>query len=211
MNLASQTDIVPWMHTASGRSVRLLRPDADSISIRDIAAHLSKICRFAGATQSFYSVAQHSILVSNLMANYGPEAQLYGLLHDASEAYTGDIPQPVKALLNAAVGLGSEWLPLRDLFTGLDEAILTRVGLPFPVPQNLRHALHHADMRAMATERRDLLSEAVAGGPKWQDMPAPWRASIKAWPWPKAEEKFLELFDDLAAMCGVPGLEDHPR
>lgn len=192
---------VPWMHAHSGRSVPLINTPPDAISIRDIAAHLSKICRFAGATQSFYSVAQHSILVSNFMAEWGPRGQLYGLLHDAHEAYTGDIPQPVKDLMSAALGMGATPFPLTDLVSDLDAAIHARCGLAYPVPADIRAAIHHADMRALATERRDLLSD----GADWcRDLPAPWRAVIKPWPWPKAEEKFLQMFDEKALLAGLP-------
>jgi hypothetical protein len=197
---APATLAAPWMHSASGRRVPLVNTPVEAISIRDIAAHLSKICRFAGATQVFYSVAQHSVLVSNLMAEYGPHAQMYGLLHDAHEAYIGDIPQPVKDLLNRSLGLGGEWLPLYDLTGDLDRAIHTRAGLVWPPQPATCKAIRHADLRALATEKRDLMAE----GPSWgADLPAPWRASIKPQNWLKAEEKFLELYDDLAAMTGA--------
>lgn len=195
---------LPWMQTASGRAVTLSRPAPDAISIRDIAAHLSKICRFAGATSTFYSVAQHSVLVAQLLAAHGPAAQMYGLLHDAHEAYIGDIPQPVKNLLNLALGMGAEWTPLYDLWTGLDATIHERAGLAWPIGANTRAAIRHADLRALATERRDLLADARPGTPEWDDLPEPARAAIKPWPWAKAEEKFLETYDELAILNGLP-------
>jgi len=64
----------------------------------DISHSLSLITRFCGHTRFFYSVAQHSIMVSEMMKQDGlsPEEQAAGLLHDAHEAYVGDVPTPMK-------------------------------------------------------------------------------------------------------------------
>jgi hypothetical protein len=66
--------------------------------LRDIAHSLSYTARFRGHTGFFYSVAQHSLMVADLMRydGYSPAAQAAGLLHDAHEAYVGDIPTPLK-------------------------------------------------------------------------------------------------------------------
>ena len=79
--------------TASGRTIDLFSPSTADIDIHDIAEHLSKLCRFTGACRPFWSVAQHSLLVSRLCH---PDAALAGLLHDASEAYLGDVSSPLK-------------------------------------------------------------------------------------------------------------------
>lgn len=81
-----------WIVTYTGKRFRPLDPSPDSIDIVDIAHALSNTCRFTGQTRVFYSVAQHSYLVSLLCDNH----QLYGLLHDASEAYLCDIATPLK-------------------------------------------------------------------------------------------------------------------
>lgn len=91
--MPSYTFREPIIRTATGRFVHLLEPTEDSICIEDIAHHLENICRFTGACSPRWTVAQHSILVARLCC---PEAQLYGLLHDASEAYLGDIATPLK-------------------------------------------------------------------------------------------------------------------
>lgn len=88
--------------------VKLLAPATESIIIQDIAAALSKQCRFGGQTHWFYSVAQHSIIVS-LMAP--PELRRAALLHDAAEAYIGDVTKPVKVILGAAYQwIETEWM-----------------------------------------------------------------------------------------------------
>src|SRR5271157_4777165 len=69
---ASGKDRALWLQTASGAPFDLAAQNEEQVSINDIAAHLSKICRFAGATTQFYSVAQHSVLVSQALKKYGP-------------------------------------------------------------------------------------------------------------------------------------------
>lgn len=78
-----------WILTSTGRQFWPLQPRADEICIEDIAHHLSMQCRFTGATRFHYSVAQHSVLVSQLAPD--GENPLWGLLHDAAEAYLVDV------------------------------------------------------------------------------------------------------------------------
>ena len=82
-----------WIQTYSGRRFCPTNPNPEAIVIQDIAHALSMQCRFSGHTSRFYSVAQHSVGVSYLC---DPEDALWGLLHDASEAYLVDIPNPLK-------------------------------------------------------------------------------------------------------------------
>lgn len=89
----------PWIQTMSGIAVDLRHPTHEMFTLPDIAHALSRIPRFNGHTPAPYSVAQHSVHVSILagMAG-GPQAARDGLMHDAAEAYLGDMPSPVKAL-----------------------------------------------------------------------------------------------------------------
>ena len=88
------------MHTGrirchSGVFYDYQNPNPDMIRLDDIAHHLSNTCRFSGACEPYYSVAEHSVLVSRLaLDGYKREA----LLHDAAEAYLWDIPRPAKHL-----------------------------------------------------------------------------------------------------------------
>ena len=84
--------------TASGVPFDVMNPEPHKILIVDIAHGLSHICRFCGATPVFYSVAQHSIIVSEILWREKKDKQLAlaGLLHDASEAYMGDVPRGLK-------------------------------------------------------------------------------------------------------------------
>lgn len=87
-----------WMITYTGRKFWPLDPLAEEVHIEDIAHALSVICRFGGHTQEFYSVAQHSCLVADLVATKTQDklTLLTALLHDAAEAYTGDVIRPIK-------------------------------------------------------------------------------------------------------------------
>ena len=84
-----------WIETASGLKYHFLDPQPDEIDIQDIAFALSNKSRFSGHTQ-FFSVAEHSVCVAYRLPAH---LRLAGLLHDAAEAYLGDIPSPLKAVL----------------------------------------------------------------------------------------------------------------
>ena len=86
------------LETVSGKKVNVSNPDPSTIEITDIAWALSRMPRFSGHSIPYvpYSVAQHCIQVMKELAPHGPEIQMYGLLHDAAEAYINDLPSPVK-------------------------------------------------------------------------------------------------------------------
>ena len=84
--------------TYSGKVFDPVNPIAADIRIEDIAHALAHQCRFSGHTIEHYSVAEHSVRVSGLLEDrgYPYRVQMWGLLHDASEAYLIDLPAPVK-------------------------------------------------------------------------------------------------------------------
>lgn len=128
--------------THGGRFVSLHTPDPATIALDDIAHGLAAICRFSGQTRTFYSVAQHSLMVAMLVP---PRLRLHALLHDATEAYLQDIPSPLKALLPDYVVIEKR----------LDAAILSSFGLPELSSRD--HAeVKHADLVAVGVEMRDL-------------------------------------------------------
>jgi 5'-deoxynucleotidase YfbR-like HD superfamily hydrolase len=88
----------PFILTYTGKVFPYDDVSPDNIDIRDIAHSLSHLCRYTGHTTMFYSIAQHSLLVSEKMPG-GPEEKLVGLLHDAAEAYTNDLASPLKKYL----------------------------------------------------------------------------------------------------------------
>jgi hypothetical protein len=88
----------PFIQTLSGRRVNPLEAAVEDIDPADIARALSNLCRFGGHSKAFYSVAQHSAIVCDLLDERGatPDELMAALLHDAAEAYLGDLPHPLK-------------------------------------------------------------------------------------------------------------------
>lgn len=131
-----------WIQTASGRSFDLAQPRAQDVTIEDVAHALSLICRFGGHMPKHYSVAQHCVVVSHLVPR---ENALAGLLHDASEAYVGDVVRPLKRMLPG----------YRDIEDRVWNAIASRFGIDPTLPASVKEA----DRIAMFWERRDLLAK----------------------------------------------------
>lgn len=135
-----------WFITASGRIAYVMSPELTEIDIVDIAIGLSRICRFGGHVKPdvpFYSVAQHSVIVSHLVP---PELAMRGLLHDAPEAFLGDVIRPLKRVL-------------APLYKPLEDRWALEIGKRFDLGAGLQHThplIKAADIRALATERRDL-------------------------------------------------------
>jgi 5'-deoxynucleotidase YfbR-like HD superfamily hydrolase len=130
-----------WFITASGRQLFALDPDPAQICIEDIAHALSNICRFSGHTREFVSVAQHCVLVSRLVPHEHARA---ALLHDAPEAYLGDVIRPIKRVL----GIN---------YTRLELAWWLAITKRFGVNPTLPDCVKDADNIALMTERRDLI------------------------------------------------------
>jgi len=130
----------PFIQTFQGHDFYFDAPEECHIDIRDIAAALSKICRFNGHCQYFYSVAQHSVAVSNLVP---PEDALAALLHDSAEAYVGDMTSPLKQLLPE----------YKVIEKRVATAVFNHFGIPYPLPDSIKQA----DLQMLATERRDLM------------------------------------------------------
>lgn len=139
-----------WIQTRGGGRFDLLEPDPGTILIEDIAHALSNLCRFTGHTSAFMSVAEHSVIVSRLVPAHDA---LAGLLHDATEAYVGDVSRPLKQLLPAYQHIEHGiWLAIADRF-GLDQ------GLPATVKE--------ADNVSLLWERRDVMGPSSEPWQAW--------------------------------------------
>lgn len=218
--------------TASGYPFWVLDPRPEDIRIEDIAAHLSRICRFGGALKGAkilkkrfgffplwlfpktffvetYSVAQHSVLVSR---NVPQEFALEALLHDAAEAYVGDVIKPIKLLLEIDpdtrdtlfMALHSDFgrarsdeildaLPSFSRIEGrVDAAIRAKFGLPLEMSPEVKEA----DYRAVLTEHRDLQIDrglvdwGFASMEPWPERIVPVLPSV-------ARAQFLQRFNEL--------------
>lgn len=168
-----------WIQTYSGRRFNPTNPNPDAIVIQDIAHALSMQCRFTGHTKKFYSVAQHSVLVSYICDSGDA---LWGLLHDASEAYLVDVPRPLKRS-----GKFDSYL---EFEAQMQEAICKRFGLPFKEPPSVKKA----DTQLLATEARDLMSPLH---PDWIQRVDPLPFLIEAWDHQKAKDMFMKRFFEL--------------
>lgn len=171
-----------WIQTYSGKQFYPLRPDASLICIKDIAHALAMQCRYNGHSREFYSVAQHSVLVSN---NVSRHYALWALLHDAGEAYLGDLVRPIKQ--NPKV---------RELWKPIEHALDREIEKAFGFSVNALDAvdIKHADRRACVTEKRDVLPQAFKSE---DDGLEPFRETIIPWNPYRAESEFLFLFEEL--------------
>lgn len=161
----------PWAQVLSGQPVDLLDPQPDQIRLEDIAVALSRAARFNGHTLGAvpYNVAHHSYLCETLLpADTAPMARLAVLLHDAHEAYTGDLVAPFKAAVKVALeNSGVVADPVGAIQWMLQEAVCAAAGLRFPHPE-IDPLIHEADLRALAIEKRDLLAAEPRA---WGDLP----------------------------------------
>ena len=169
-----------WISTHSGLPFWPSDPQPADVRIEDIAHALSQLCRFAGHTKSFYSVGQHSVLVSLIC---DPQDALWGLLHDASEAYLCDLARPVKHT-EALAGY-------RALEERVQAAVAQKFGLPLEMPRSVKEA----DQALLRLEQRDLMT-----------MPAGWSSAAPGiWQFQRlvpmgpfeAKQRFLWRFDEL--------------
>jgi len=143
-----------FIQTYSGKLFYPLDPDPELIVVDDIAHGLANQCRFAGqAVRRYYSVAEHSYHVSRICLE---EDALWGLLHDAAEAYLGDLPRPLKH----ASTLGPSY---RRAEAKLMRAICERFDLPAREPKSV----DTADAAMLLAEQRDLVGEPACGWDEW--------------------------------------------
>ena len=170
------------MRTFTGRLYQPLNIDPLALDIRDVAHALSLLCRFGGHARTFYSVAQNSVQVSRIAEGLDPAAALWGLLHDASEAYLGDVPSPRKAT--------EVFAPYRDAERVLQAALFECFGCFGPVPA----AVHVADETQLAIEFRDLMPHVK--GDAWREE-AGGAPTIVPLPAIEAEAAFLRRFLEL--------------
>lgn len=168
-----------WIQTYGGKQFFPLAPKPDDVDIVDIARSLSFLCRFNGHCRAFYSVADHSIRVSNIVSD---EYALWGLLHDAAEAYVSDLPRPVKQAI-------PEFSVHEDKVL---DVIMKRHGLQMPMPGPVREA----DDILLVTEARDLMAPPPAD---WGLAAKPLDERIRPLSPEQAFETFLARYEQLRA------------
>lgn len=171
-----------WFITYTGRQFWPLDVREEDVYVEDVARALSMVCRFGGHLSDFYSVAQHSVHVSRLVP---PELALTGLMHDAQEAYLGDMVRPLKRMMPE----------YREAERRLWEVIAHKYRLPVELPSLVKTA----DNIAMMTERREFVNRGVMELPWEEDEKGVMADKEVLVPWTSrvAEEMFLERFGEL--------------
>ena len=177
----------PYLQTVSGRWVNPFDPDPDQLDPGDIARALANQCRFGGHSRVFYSVAQHSVIVSRLVEQRGGDTEdvFAALMHDATEAYLGDMPHPLKH----RSPLGAAFKAAED---HLEQAIRDRFRIKPDVPE-----IKRADRALLATERRAFSAETW----HWPELEGvePIALELHAWPPDEAADAFARRFAELEA------------
>lgn len=174
------------MATRTGRLLDLRQLREEDIDTEDIAHSLSLICRWTGHTRGFYSVAQHCVLAAQCARDAGLSIaeQRWALLHDAAEAYLGDISRPMKSVLPV----------IQDLEGRAIRSIARRYALD-PVDQ-IPPSVQLIDRRLLATEWYQLLYSSAIWD-TWTPDADPFSFTIYADNWVKAKKSWYEMFNEL--------------
>lgn len=153
------------IRTFTGKSFDLKIMHPDSICIEDIAHALSNTARFGGHLPKLYTVAQHSVMVSDLVI---PSLALTGFLHDATEAYIGDMPSPFKKMMPE----------FKEIENKLMQVIALKYNLMYPFDEMIKEA----DRYALRLEMEAFMYDTRA---------------MKCWYPEEAKERFLNKFNEL--------------
>ena len=137
-----------WRQTYTGRRFDLVEPTADMVCLEDIAHALSLTNRFGGHVTRAYSVAEHSLYVSwvdtwrrpHTLAEPSPLLALYSLLHDAHEAYLGDLHPGIKPICGQ----------FKALCERIDHAIWAHFEIPPPSPSEYAIVKSHENLVFLA-------------------------------------------------------------
>lgn len=175
-----QPTLEPFIETFTGSRFYFLKPEPKDVHIEDIAHALSNNCRYTGHVREFYSVAEHSVIVSLLVE---PANALAGLLHDSSEAYLTDVASPIKPHLSN----------YRDMENVIMKVIAEKYGFEWPLNDDVKDA----DAVQLKTEAKHLMTSQ---GKDWAQLYPTKREFGKVprcLPPAIAEQLFLKRFYEL--------------
>lgn len=172
------TMMKPTIATATGQYFNFLEPDAALVSIKDISIGLSNTCRFGGQCKRFYSVAEHCVLMSYIVPD---NLAFLALMHDAAEAFTGDIPKPLKQLLPD--------------FAIIETRVENALALAFGMPEKMPPEIKVADRQMLCAEQMQVMGNSD----EWIHTQAtePANISVQFWTPTEAEEAFTMRFHQL--------------
>lgn len=178
--VAVKVGVGPTIMLHSGAWFDFCAPHESAFTIEDIAHGLAQICRYSGQCRNFYSVAEHSLLVSETAAGFEFEA----LMHDAAEAFLGDVTRPLKQMLPEFKRIEAE----------VEHAIFERFGIVHPLSPEVKKA----DLRVLAAEQRQIMPAGTDGWVRGQKVePAP--VTVRHLPPMEAKAAFMERFNALSS------------
>jgi hypothetical protein len=168
-----------WMQTYTGQRFYPTAAEVDDVDPIDIAHALSLLCRYNGHVQRFYSVAEHCVHLSRAVA---PEHALWALLHDATEAYVGDMVRPLKVQIPA--------------YVEVEDRLMTVIADRFDLcPKQMPDEVKDADTRILLDER-DVLMPNVRYAWDIDDL-EPLGVVIEGWAPATAEARYLDRLHEL--------------
>lgn len=184
-----------WMQTFTGRAFYPIDPSPEDVDIVDIAHALSHLCRYNGHVERFYSVAEHCVLLSELVSR---DNALWALLHDATEAYVGDMIRPLKQHQPDYVAAEDRVMMAIALRFGIASSghrvVHPQYRLGSMVGLSMPDEVKDADTRILLDERAALLA---APPQDWAVEGEPFGITIEGWPPIEAERRYLRRFHEL--------------
>ena len=177
MPVAVNVALGPTITLASGKIFDFLDPHGSEFDIEDIAHGLAHVCRYAGQCRHFYSVAEHSILVSETVSEFKLEA----LLHDAAEAFIGDVTRPLKQLLPE----------FKRIEANVEHAIIER----FRLDPAFRSVVKTADLRVLAAEQAQVMAPGTDAWAKEAGV-VPADVTVRYLSPEEAKASFLSHFEE---------------
>lgn len=182
-----------WMQTYTGNRFFPLDPRPDDFNLLDIAHSLSMQCRYNGHVTNFYSVAEHSVLVSQVIEQETENRglALWGLLHDASETYIGDMVRPLKLSLSEFSMIENKILWAMGEAFNLQLAGQVGSETACPIPEEVAAV----DTRILVDEKNTLMAATLHRWDVQGIMPT--GAVIQMWSPENAEKAFIQRFEEL--------------
>jgi hypothetical protein len=172
-----------WLQTCSGGRVSVLEPQESEIKLSDIATSISKQCRFNGHCNDFYSVAQHCVLGAKFaLKHFDRDTAREFLLHDATEAYVGDLIRPVKIMIPE--------------FGIVESGFWGAISRRFSVPYEHTDSCQLIDNIMVTWEKRDLLPNSEEW-PRLPEISGYNLPTIRCWGWRKSEREYLRMYESL--------------
>jgi hypothetical protein len=183
------TENMSWIETYDGGNFDFDNPDNSTIRITDIAVALSRIPRFNGHSLFHYTVGQHCVLMEKALRKLYPAAspieRLHVILHDAAEAYIGDMARPLKYL--------PDMIGFRRMETLVTAAIYKKLDVPQPTPEQAALVKEYDD-RMLRTEAEALMTRLK----DWRSVilldPLP--VPVKPWTESRTKTAFLQSYND---------------